>query len=90
MADIPPINATAIFPPLTANEARVLRVLASDSACELSAEMIAERTGLGPERAERALGSLRSRRPPLVDATPSDGVARVWEPARYSVAMTHV
>jgi predicted DNA-binding transcriptional regulator YafY len=90
MADIPHVDATAIFPPLTGNEARVLQVLTSDSARELSAEMIAEQTGLSPQQAQRALGSLRSRRPPLVDASPTNGVARAWQPARYSVAVARI
>jgi hypothetical protein len=79
-------DASAIFPPLTTNEGRVLEVLASASTGELSAETIAERTGLTVKRAERALSSLRSRRPPLVDATSSDRVAHPWQPpTRYSV-----
>jgi hypothetical protein len=86
MPDIPHIDAMAISPPLTANEARVLQVLTSDSVCELSAEMIAERTGLNPERAELALGSLGARRPSLVKASPTNSVARAWLPARYSMA----
>jgi len=88
MADLPHVDATAIFPPLTANEARVLQVLTS--ARELSAETIAERTGLGAERAQRALGSLASRRPPLVHATATDRVALGWQPAKYSVATSSV
>jgi hypothetical protein len=88
-ADGPHIDAPAIIPPLTANELRVLQVLTHKPARELSAEMIAERTGLGPERTERALGSLGSRRPPLVDASPISGVG-LWQPARYSVAIARI
>jgi DNA-binding MarR family transcriptional regulator len=87
MDDVADIDATALFPPLTVTEARVLRVLVVDPTRELSAEMIAERTGLTVKRAERALDSLRSRRPPLVEASPSDRITRAWQPpATYSLA----
>ncbi len=86
MADLPHLEAGAIFPPLTANEAKVVQVLTSDSVGELSVEVVAERAGLSPKQAERALGSLRSRVPPLVDSAAANGVARSGQPARYSVA----
>jgi hypothetical protein len=89
-ADVPQIEATAIFPPLTANESRVLRVLTPDLARELGVEMITERAGLTPEQTRRALGSLQARRPPLVHASPTGGVARAWQPARYSAAIARI
>jgi hypothetical protein len=88
MADVAEIDAAEVFPPLTGNEARVLRALESDSARELSAEAIAERSGLSLQSAERSLASLRSRRPPLVDESARNGDAQVWQPpATYSLAI---
>jgi hypothetical protein len=86
MADLPHLDAEAIFPPLTANEGKVLEALTSDSVGELRIETIVERTGLSARRAERALASLASRRPPLVEPSPSNRVARAGRPASYSLA----
>jgi hypothetical protein len=90
MADLPQIDATAVFPPLTANEARVLQLLSSEPGYEFGVDEVAERTGLGPERAELALGSLGSRRPPLVAASESNRLTRTWPPVRYSAAKTRL
>jgi hypothetical protein len=76
--------AMPIFPPLTANEEAVLEILASGSASE-SAELIAERAGLGREQAERALRSLEARNPPLAIGG-SDGGTR-WKPAEAIAAL---
>jgi DNA-binding MarR family transcriptional regulator len=79
-----------IFPPLTTNETAVFEALASDSAGECTAEMIAERTGLDKTQVERALHSLESRNPPLAIAlsfrNPPLTIAfrhDGWKPARH-------
>jgi hypothetical protein len=46
-------GAMAIFPPLTAHEEAVLEVLASGAGGEYTAELIAERAGLGREQARK-------------------------------------
>jgi hypothetical protein len=78
-------GAMAIFPPLTANEEAVLEVLASGAAGGYTAELIAERAGLGREQAERALRSLEARKPPFAIGE-SDGGTR-WKPAKAIAAL---
>jgi hypothetical protein len=91
MTDVAEIDDAEVFPPLTGNEARVLWALESDSTRELSAEAIAERTGLSLQRAERSLASLRARRPPLVNERARNSIAHAWQPpATYSLANVRV
>jgi hypothetical protein len=74
----------ATFPPFTANEEAVLEVLASGAAADYTAELIAERAGVGREQAERGLRSLEARNPPLAIGG-SDGGTR-WKPAKALTA----
>lgn len=90
MADLPHVGAETTFPPLTGNESTVLQVLASDPTCALDAEEIAERTALTLQQVDRALGSLMSRRPALVDTGPTNVAIYAWQPVKYSLAAVRV